>query len=176
MNQGCGSMYKLNKNKKLNLDEGGVIWAKRVPYYDKPGLVHNKDTSMYVVVLRMNEAFLGCKLVSSNTSPKNSTVLSCKHYPLMYDSRIQECLYNIKDANTIGNKCFSIDLECLEYLKRKIYERIVINQIEGIPKYNDMFAEKYINTHQPKVNNIILYAIDKKFCQYLIKDMDDNKE
>lgn len=152
-----------------------VVWAKQIPYYDKPWLVGPKDNAMYAITSVNDKYFFGCPLIKDNNSNRNSTFLSNKIYPLTYNSRINECIYCIDKNYIVNPNTFTIAPKTFEHFKRKLYERIVIDKAEGYKEYNDYYADEYMLEHQPPVGSVIVYpTTEKVFNMFYIKDEDKN--
>lgn len=159
----------------IKLKSGTIVLAQRVPYYDAPWLVQREQISTYVVTKDADNYFLGCPLTKIDSCPKNDTVLTTAQYPfLKHDSRIKECIYKVNKDTITSEKIFQLSPASYHHFRRKLYERIVLNHVEGPQQYYDEFADEYMKDFMPKVHNIIVYPANfKSFESFYIYNMDD---
>lgn len=170
MLHGSGNMFKLNRE----LVPGMVVWAQRQPYYDAPEKLKQGAKSMYLITKVNSRYFFGCPLTTS-PSPRNCTILRKGLYPISYTSRISECIYKIAKADIVNPKTFFVSPKTLEYFRRKMYERIILEHAEGPKEYNEIFVNDYLLDHIPRRDDIIVYpSKEKKFKYYYIYDVCEN--
>lgn len=163
-------MYIVNKN----VFAKSIVWANKNIYYDKPNDQIENKRSMFLITMVNEDYFFGCPL-TVNDSNHNRTVLRKKHYPLKQDSKITECLYKLTYEDLISNKYFMITDGTFEHFTRSLYQRIIIDQMESPKEYNELFVNEYLKSHQPNINDVIVYPSNEKiFKYYYILDEDEN--
>lgn len=162
-------MYKLEKE----IVPGTVVWAEKKVYYDIADKVPNIRSNMFVITMVNDDYFFGSP-VAKNNYMKNYTVLSTKFYPIREDSRILECIYKILPSDIVSPKSFKITPQTLEHFRRNLYKKIILGHAISPVEYNEAFVQDFLNTHVPKVDNVIVYPSSEKILKhYYIYDEDE---
>lgn len=159
-------MYILKKD----ITPGMVVWGEKTVYYDQPEKIIKNRRCMYVVTSVNDNYFFGCPLTTQSCM-KNSTILSTKHYPIKQDSRIRETLYKVYYDQIVSSQSFKVSERTFEHFKRNLYKRIILGESDSPRMYNEPFVEEYIRTHQPEIDNILVYTSpERKFKYYYLYD------
>lgn len=152
-------------NLKRDLKEGTVVWAYKNVYYDMPDKLVLGKIQMFLITELSTDYFFGSPVTIYRQLEKH-TVLKKELYPLREDSVVLEYIHKIPYCDITSTKMFQVTPQTLEHFKRNLYKRIVLGQASGIEEYNEEFVKSYLEQHQPKVDNIIVYPNENKQYEY----------